>query len=119
METLVFVLRGQFAFNVNDNGRVVNFAQQFGIMRVALNDNLATGIRNAFQLGGEVDGFFPGIYGFGGFLADAAHVEELVFGGAKNFGGFAEVFEQLPDAHGADVLNHVQGDQRFPGIHRA
>jgi hypothetical protein len=27
------------------------------------------------------------------------------------------MLEQLPHAHGADMLDHVQRDQRFPGIH--
>ena len=44
-------------------------------------------------------------------------LEELVLGSAENGRRFAEMFEQLPHAHGADVLDHVQRDQRFPGIH--
>jgi len=27
------------------------------------------------------------------------------------------MLEQLPHADGADVFDHVQGDERFPGLH--
>jgi hypothetical protein len=40
-----------------------------------------------------------------------------MFRSAENFGRVAEVLEQLPDAHGTNVLDHIQCHQRFPGIH--
>ena len=56
--------------------------------------------------------------GLGGFLADAAHMRGVGDCEAAEDGrGLAEMFEQLADAHRADVLDHVQRHQRFPGIH--
>jgi hypothetical protein len=46
-------------------------------------------------------------------------MEESMFGSAEDFGRVAEVFEQLPHAHGPHVLDQIQCDQRFPRIHAA
>ena len=88
-------------------------------MRVGLDHDFATGISDAFEFGSEVDGLFPGGDGLRRFLANAPNVQKLVLGSTENFRSFTEMLEQLPDPHGADVLDHVQSNQRFPGIHAA
>ena len=78
---------------------------------------LAAEILDALQLGGQVDGLLPAGDGLGGVLADAAHLQQLLPGGAQDGGRVAEMLEQLPHAHRADVLDQVQRHQGFPGIH--
>jgi hypothetical protein len=38
-------------------------------------------------------------------------------GRLKNFGRVAEMFQQQPRAHRADMLNQIQRDERFPRVH--
>jgi hypothetical protein len=37
--------------------------------------------------------------------------------GAEDIGGLREKAQQLPDPHRPDAVNHIQSDERFPGIH--
>ena len=113
----VFVLRGQFAFDVKHQRRVVNFPERFGIILVALNQNVAAEILDAFQFAGEVNRFLPTGNRLGGFVADVADAEQFGSGTPKNLGRVAEMFQQQPCAHRADMLDEVQRDESFPGIH--
>ena len=53
----------------------------------------------------------------GVIFADAAHLEQLGPGSPQDARRVAEVFEQLPHADGADVLNQIQRHQGFVGLH--
>ena len=78
---------------------------------------MAPELRYALELSAQVGGFLPGGDGLGGFLADAADLEQLRFGGAQDGRGIAEVFEQLPHADRADMLDQIQCHQGFVGLH--
>ncbi len=78
---------------------------------------MAAVILNMFQFSSEIDVFLPLRNGFCNFLTDPTHAEQLRFIYGKDFGNFTEMFEQLPHAHRPDMLNHVQRDESFAGIH--
>ena len=106
----VFVLRRQFALDVKHQRRIVNFAERRGIIFVGLDQNVAAEIRNALQFAGEVNRLFPGGNRLGGFVADVADAEQGGFGGGEDFRRVAEMFEQQPRAHRADVLDEIERD---------
>ncbi len=113
----VFVAVGEGAFDVEDDGRVVDLAEEFGVFGVVGDDDVAAVFADALEFAREVHGGFPAGDAFGGVLANAANLEELRLGGAEDGGGVAEVFEQLAYAHRADALDHVERDKGFAGIH--
>ena len=115
----IFVLHRHSAFDVEHNRRIVNLSQQFGIVLVGLRQDVATEFLNALQLGAQVNRLLPVRDRLRGFPADTAHLEQLLFGRPENGGRIAKMFEQLPHADRADVLDQVQADERFPGIHIA
>src|SRR3982751_5711932 len=60
----IFVLRQEGAFDVEDDGRIVNLAQQLRVFGIILDDNVAAEIRDAFELGFKVDVLLPTGNGF-------------------------------------------------------
>ena len=60
---------------------------------------------------------FPAGDGLRGVFADAADLEQLRSGRAQDGRRIAEVFEQLPHADRADVLDQVQRHQSFARLH--
>ena len=113
----VLVLHTQGPFDVEHNRRVVNLAQQLRVFGVGLRHDAAAGIRDALELGSQVDGLLPGGDGLGGVFTDAADLEQLGPGRPQDGRRVAEVLEQLPHADGADVLNQIQRHQGFVGLH--
>ena len=113
----VFVLRGQLAIDVKHERRIVNLAEQRGLIFIRRNQDVAAEIRYAFQFAREVNGFLPTGNRPGGFVADVADAEQFGFGGGEDSWRVAEMFEQEPRTHRPDVFNHVQSDERFAGIH--
>ena len=114
-EFLSFALR--LAFDVEHNGRVVNLPQQLRVFGVGLRHDAAAGIRDAFELGAQVDGLLPVGDGLSGVFADAADLEQLGSGRPQDGRRVAEMFEQLPHADRADVLDQIQRHQGFVGLH--
>ena len=55
----IFVLRGQFAFDVKHERRIINLAQQRGIIFIRRNQNVAAEIGNAFQFARRGQRIFP------------------------------------------------------------
>ena len=80
----------------------------------ALNRRIAL---QAAELARQIDGALPIRDGRGGVLADSLHSEQILFASAEDGWRVAKGFEQLPHPDWADMINHVQRDQRFPGIH--
>ena len=113
----IFVLGRQRALDIKDEWRVVNFPQRRGIFLVALNQNMAAELLNAFQFTRKVNGFFPAGNRPGGFITDVADAEQFTFGRLKNFGRVAEMFEQQPGAHRADVFDEIERDERLSRVH--
>jgi hypothetical protein len=72
---------------------------------------------DALQFAVQVDCLLPPGDRVGGILANPAHLQELLPGRAEDGRGVTEMVQQLAHTHRADVLDQVQGDQRFPGIH--
>ncbi len=70
-----------------------------------------------FNSPGEVNRLFPVGNGLGGFVADVADAEQGGFGGGKDLGRVAEMFEQRPRAHRADAFDEIKRDEGFAGIH--
>jgi hypothetical protein len=91
--------------------------EQFRIILIALNQNVATGFLNALQFAGEVNRFLPTGNRPGGFITDVADAEQFTFGRLKNFWRVAEMFKQQPRAHRADVFDEIEGDKRLPRVH--
>jgi hypothetical protein len=82
-----------------------------------LRHDAAAGIRDALELGTEAGSRFPTGDSLSRVLADAPDLEQLGFGGSQDGGRIAEVFEQLPHANRADVLDQIQRHQGFMGLH--
>ena len=115
--TRVLVLGQQFALDVEHHRRVVNLLEQFRVIFVRLDDNVAAEFLDALQFALQVHIFFPVGDGRGNFRPDAVDPLQLGPAGAQDVGGLGEMAQQLPDAHRADAFNHIQSHQRFPGIH--
>jgi hypothetical protein len=49
-------------------------------------------------------------------VADVADAKQCRFGGGEIFWRVTEMFEQQPRTHRADVLDHVQRDERFSPV---
>jgi hypothetical protein len=55
--------------------------------------------------------------GLGGFVANAADLQELLFGRLKNRGRFAEMFNELPHAHRTHPFDEIECNMCFAGVH--
>ena len=113
----VVVLLRQRALHIEDDGWIVDLLQRRRIQRVVGREHMAAEVGDAFELAREVDACLPTRDRFGDLGPDAGHGLELVPAGAEDGRGVAEVFDQLAQAHRSDVLDHVEGDQRFLRIH--
>ena len=113
----VLVFGAQLAFDVEHDRRVVNLPQQFRVLGVGLRHDAAAGIRDAFEFGAQVDGLFPGGDGLRRVVANAADLEQLRAGRPQDGRRVAEMFEQLPHADRADVLDQIQRHQGFVRLH--
>ena len=113
----VFVLGSQPAFHIEHNRRVINLPQQLGIIFVRLGKDMATEVADALQFAAQVNGFLPAGNGLGGFVADALDMPQLLSGSIENGGGIAKDFQQLTHANWTDVLDHIESDECFPGLH--
>ena len=110
----VLILRQQRALHIEHDGRIVNFAEQWRILRVLLCENTAAEILRALQLRGEVDGILPTGNGRGRFLADAMHGKKLLFRCAQDRRRLTEALQKLAHAHGTHALDQVQRHEGFP-----
>ena len=70
-----------------------------------------------FSSAPRFDGLLPGGDGLGGVFTDAADLEQLGSGSPQDGRRVAEMFEQLPHADRADVLDQIQRHQRFARLH--
>ena len=106
----VFVLRSELALHIEDEGRIINLAEQFGILLIVLCENVATKFLDALEFACEIDRALPRCNGFGDIDADAMDLHEFSARSVQNGRGIAEILEQLPNPNGPDVLDHVQCD---------
>ena len=80
-------------FDVEHHRRIINLPQQFRIFIVGLRKNIAAELLKPPQLSAQVHRFFPVCNRLSRFLADAADLDQLMFGSAQNGGRVAEVLE--------------------------
>src|SRR6266568_5369113 len=113
----ILVLRGELPADIKHDRRIVNLAEQFGIILVRLREDSAAEISDAFELAIEVNRLLPVRDCLRGFFADAVHAKQLLPGGFEDGRCFAEALEQLPDTNGANVLDQVEGHEGFPAVH--
>ena len=59
----------------------------------------------------------PGAEDFRGFLANAVHAHEPVFGGAEDGCWVPKGFEEAANSDGTDFRKQVEGDDGFLGGH--
>ena len=71
----VLIAPSQFAPHVEDDGRIIDLAQQWRIFIVLVGDNAAIEIADAFQLTGKIHGLLPADNGLGCLRANAVHLE--------------------------------------------
>src|SRR5205823_6231952 len=89
----ILVLGQKFTLNIEDNRRIVDLPKQFGIFGIRLRDDPAAELRDAFQFRGEIHVLFPIRDGYGGFVANASRVQELLLKSSEYRGRIAEMFE--------------------------
>ena len=93
--------------------------ERFGVLLVALDQDVTAEICDAFQFARKVHGFFPAGDGLRRVLADAADAEQFAARGGEDGGRIAEMLQQLPHPHWPDPLNHVQGHECLLRLHVA
>jgi hypothetical protein len=81
-------------------------------------DDVTAKVLAPLKLTGKIDGLFPSADGGGGVFTYTTNGHELRLAGTENRRGVApEMIQQLPQADWTDVLDHVQGDESFLGVH--
>jgi hypothetical protein len=95
------VAGSQLPADIEDDRRIVDLAQQRRVILVGLDEDAAAELVDAAEFAGQVDGGFPGGDGFGGVLADAVDMEQLLARGAEDGRGVTEMVEEMADPHGS------------------
>ena len=91
--------------------------QQLGIRGVSLAHDVATEVRDALEFGVQVDVLLPVGNGLRRIVADTADLEKLLPRSPQDRRRIAEMLQQLPHAHRANVFDQIQGHQGFDGLH--
>ena len=99
--------------DVEHSWRVVDFAEQGGIIRRRGRERLGAEIPDESQFTREVHMRLPRADRFGGIGADALDGQKAILGGTQNANRRAYRLQQTPHADRADFRNHVQGDVGF------
>ena len=113
----IFVLRGQFTLDIKHQRRIVNFAEQRGIIFIRLKSKHGSRIRKCVSTRRRDQWFFPSRQSPRRFRRRYCGRGAGRIWTRQEFGRVAEMFEQRPRAHRADVFNEIERDQGFAGIH--